>query len=299
MPSSTSRVSSADVSRPIASGARVEGVTSRAPGVGHLGFEWVAGQTATTRCGANAPLKFLTPTRRGDAAWAYANTFGGGLVAGDHIDITLDAGPHTTAVLTTQASTKIFHQQDGVGAQQHLTATVADDAKLLVLPDPLTCFADAIYRQTQRFSLASTASLVLLDWFTAGRSASGERWDFAEYRSLNTVSVEGKEILFDQTRLTAETLSAAGPLGVGDYDVLANVFLVGPAMRDAALELQRWVDTQPIRDEAGVVVGFSPTDWGGVLRLAGRDVQTVTDLLKQRLYFTQPWLGGCRWDRKW
>lgn len=298
MPFHAAPASPANASRPQGS-AWERDTTGRAPGVGHLGFEWVAGQTATTRCGANAPLKFLTPTRRGDAAWVYANTFGGGLVAGDHIDITLDAGPRITAVLTTQASTKIFHQQDGTGAQQHLAATVADDAKLLVLPDPLTCFADAIYRQTQRFALGSTASLVLLDWITAGRSASGERWDFAEYRSLNAVTVEGQEILFDQTRLTADTLAVAGPLSVGDYDVLANVFLVGPAVRDGCDELQRWADAQPLRDEEGFVVGFSPTAWGGVLRLAGRDVQTVTDLLKQRLYFTQPWLGGCRWDRKW
>lgn len=272
---------------------------SRAPGAGHLSFAWVAGHTATTRCRANAPLKFLTPTPRGDAAWAYANTFGGGLVAGDKIDLDLDLGPRSTAVLTTQASTKVFHQQDGRGAEQHLAATVGDDAKLLVLPDPLTCFADAIYHQSQRFSLAPTASLLLLDWCTAGRSASGERWDFAEYRSLNAVTVGGREILFDQTRLTAETLAATGPLSVGNYDVLANVFLVGPAMRDAAEAMQRWVDTQSIRDEAGYAVGFSPAAWGGVLRLAGRDVQTVTNLIKQRLYFTHPWLGGCRWDRKW
>ncbi|MEM6854854.1 MAG: urease accessory protein UreD [Planctomycetota bacterium] len=278
--------------------ARPDG-DGRSPGLGQLAFAYVAGQTATTRCRANAPLKLLTPKRQGDAAWAYANTFGGGLVAGDHINLELDAGPHTTAVLTTQASTKVFHQQNGIGAKQDLTATVADHAKLFVLPDPLTCFADAIYRQTQRFTLSATSSLLLLDWFTAGRSASGERWDFAEYRSLNAVSIDGQEIVFDQTRLTADTLAATGPLSVGGYDVLANVFLVGPAMREAADELQRWTQAQPIRDEAGVALGFSSTAWGGVLRLAGRDVQTVTDLLRQRLYFTHPWLGGCRWDRKW
>ncbi len=273
--------------------------TTHTAGRGELRFAHVAGQTAITRCRSSAPLKFLTPTRRGDAAWAYANTFGGGLVAGDRIDLTLDTGPDTTAVLTTQASTKVFHQQAGRGAEQHLTAAVGDHAKLLVLPDPLTCFADAIYRQTQRFSLASAASLVLLDWFTAGRTGSGERWAFAEYRNLNTVSIDGREVLFDQTRITADTLAAAGASCVGSYQVIANLFLVGPALRDAAAELQSWVDTQPIRDEAGYVAGYSQTAWGGVLRLAGRDVQTVTDLLKQRLYFTHPWLGGCPWGRKW
>ncbi|MEM6855321.1 MAG: urease accessory protein UreD, partial [Planctomycetota bacterium] len=258
-----------------------------------------AGQTAITRCRANAPLKLLMPERRGDAAWAYANTFGGGLVAGDRIDLEVSVGPEATAVLTTQASTKVFHQQDGLGAEQHLTATVGDDAKLLVLPDPLTCFSDSIYGQTQRFALTASSSLVLLDWFTAGRVASGERWAFTEYRSLNVVMIGGKEVVFDQTWITSETLSSLGPMSVGGYDVLANVFLIGPAVSEAVEEFQKWIATQPIRDEAGYAVGFSPTDWGGVLRLAGRNTQTLTALLKQRLYFTHPWLGGSVWDRKW
>ncbi|MEM1109969.1 MAG: urease accessory protein UreD [Planctomycetota bacterium] len=270
-----------------------------APGVGALTFEYVAGQTAVTRCRANAPLKLLTPARRGDAAWVYANTFGGGLVAGDRIDLEVEAGPNTTAVLTTQASTKVFHQQDGFGAEQHLNAAVGEDAKLLVLPDPLTCFADAVYRQTQRFALAPSASLVLLDWFTAGRVASGERWDFAEYRSLNVVAIDGREVIFDQTRINAQTLSSLGPLCVGNYDVLANVFLVGPAVREAVESFRGWIADQSIRNGAGYTVGFSPADWGGVLRIAGRDTQTLTALLQERLYFTHPWLGGSVWDRKW
>ncbi|MEM9883996.1 MAG: urease accessory protein UreD [Planctomycetota bacterium] len=264
-----------------------------------MAFAQVAGRTAVTRCRAHAPLKLLTPARPGGAAWVYASTFGGGLVAGDRIELQLHAGPRTTALLTTQASTKVYRQQSGVGAEQHLAATVDDDAKLLVLPDPLTCFADAAYRQTQRFTLSPTASLVLLDWFTAGRVASGERWDFAEYRSLNAVTVGGREVVFDQTRIAAETLSTLGPLCVGGHQVLAAVFLIGPAVSEAAAELQRWIAAQPIRDETGYAVGFSPTDWGGVLRLAGRDTQTLTAVLRQRLSFSRPWLGGCAWSRKW
>ncbi|MEM9420719.1 MAG: urease accessory protein UreD [Planctomycetota bacterium] len=269
------------------------------PGRGHVAFEYVAGKTAITRCRAAAPLKFLTPSRRGDAAWAYANTFGGGLVAGDTIDLSLDVGDDATAVLTTQASTKVFHQQDGLGAQQHLTATLGEQAKLLVLPDPLTCFADAIYSQTQHFELTPSSSLVLLDWFTAGRSASGESWEFAEYRSLNTVHVDGREMVFDQMRLTADTLANTGPMCVGPYQVVANLFLVGPEVSEAVDQLEQWIDKLPIRDEAGYLAGFSRCDWGGVLRLMGRSTQTLTGLLKQQLYFTHPWIGGSPWDRKW
>ena len=42
------------------------------------------------------------------------------------------------------------------------------------LPDPVICFASSTYRQTQRFDLAESASLVLLDWMSSGRRESGE-----------------------------------------------------------------------------------------------------------------------------
>jgi len=272
---------------------------SSLPGHGYLCFSRVAERSVVTRCRNTAPLKLLTPDRAGPAAWAYASTFGGGLVAGDHIRLDLDVESSTIAVATTQASTKIFHQHEDHGATQELIASVADDAVLLVLPDPLTCFADAVYTQAQSFDLAETGSLLLLDWLTNGRTASGERWAFRSYDSLNTVSVAGREIIFDRTKLGKQLITAHPLCSVGDYQVLANLFLIGPAMRDGVAALEDWIKTQPIQDRHGWIAGFSPADWGGVLRIAGRDVQTVTDLLRGQLRFIHPLTGGCPWSRKW
>ena len=86
----------------------------------HLEVRHVSGRSVTTRAHATAPVKLLTPRRRGGAAWVYLSTFGGGLVAADRVQLYADIHEGSTAVLTTQAATKIFHQQDGVGAQQTL-----------------------------------------------------------------------------------------------------------------------------------------------------------------------------------
>ena len=57
------------------------------------------------------------------------------------------------------------------------------DALLAVVPDPIVCFADADFTQTQRYDLHPDASLVMVDWITSGRHASGERWAFSRYES--------------------------------------------------------------------------------------------------------------------
>ena len=73
-----------------------------------------------TRAYAESPLKWLTPRAGGDAAWVFASSYGGGLVGGDRlaIDVRVDAG--AGALLSTQASTKVYRSPRGV--ETRLTA---------------------------------------------------------------------------------------------------------------------------------------------------------------------------------
>ncbi len=82
--------------------------TAIAPARGLLELSLVAGRTAATRSFATSPLKLLIPRRRTAAAWVYAGTYGGGLVAGDEIDLDVRIGPKALGVLGTQASTKVY-----------------------------------------------------------------------------------------------------------------------------------------------------------------------------------------------
>ncbi|KAF8327897.1 urease accessory protein UreD [Cantharellus anzutake] len=80
-----------------------------------------------------------------------------------------------------------------------MDARVSSDAILLLLPDPVTPFSSASYSQTQTFHLEDPASsaAVILDWFTSGRMARGEEWDFERYRSTNEVWIQGRRVLRD------------------------------------------------------------------------------------------------------
>src|SRR5262249_30292242 len=77
--------------------------------------------------------------------------------------------------LGTEASTKVSRGRGGA-CRQALSARVAEDGVLVMVPDPVACFAGARYEQAVRIELAASATLVSVDAFTAGRSARGERW---------------------------------------------------------------------------------------------------------------------------
>ncbi|KAE9047951.1 hypothetical protein PR003_g918 [Phytophthora rubi] len=190
---------------------------------GKLKYEVVEGRTTATHVYATYPLKFLHPQRaihQGfDTSITYILGYGGGLVGGDSVVVECELGPNTSVVLGTQATTKVFKAEDeGEFVSQSFSLKVASNATLAFLPDPVTCFERAKYRQTQVFHLEEDANLVFVDWLTSGRKrnylATGsirdnrtetlEHWDFSEYDTTSEVFVGSERLVTDRVRLADE-----------------------------------------------------------------------------------------------
>ena len=137
------------------------------PGTGRLRFERVANRTAVVEAFASSPLKFVNPSNHGSAAWVVSGTYGGGLLGGDSIGLSIDAGAETQAVLMTQASTKVYRSDSS--ATQTLDCSVGAKALFVSAPDRVACFAGSALKQTQKYMLAPEANLVVVDWISAGR----------------------------------------------------------------------------------------------------------------------------------
>lgn len=146
----------------------------------------------------------------------YLLTYGGGLLPGDHIEVSIKLEPRTRMVVTTpQGSTKIFKTEPGndngiklikghrkqMPANQHLAnmsqqsldVHIGRQAALCYLPDPSVPFKNSRYAQVQTFTVDASAkgdersSLCVLDWVTQGRTSRGENWNFRFWRGRNEV----------------------------------------------------------------------------------------------------------------
>jgi urease accessory protein len=258
-------------------------------------------RSVVTRAYAESPLKWLTPGNRGHAAWLFAASYGGGLVGGDHLAIDVEVGDGAAALLSTQASTKVY--RSAAGASTTLQARVGRDALLVSLPDPVVCFAASTYRQRQAFELSPSSALIALDWMASGRRGSGERWRFAGYASTTTLHVGERRVLHDAVRLDA----ADGDLmsRAGRFDVLASLIVAGPPLAADAARLLAAVAAVPVERRAAVVCAASPLPGcelaspGCVVRLAGERVEDVRHALGGLLDFLPARLGDDPWARKW
>lgn len=257
-------------------------------------------RTALCRVQGGDPLKLLTPRWAGEAAWVYTSTFGGGLVAGDDVSLELTVGEGASLVASTQASTKVYRCPAGVVTRQALHAQVADGGSLFVLPDPVTPFADADYRQEQVFDLHGGANLVSLEWMTSGRLAMGERWAFRGYATRTRIRIDGRLAALDALRLDAMDDEAAA-MSVGAYHCFATVFIVGSQLLDGAEGVLRAVAREPLQRGGDMVAAVSPlgTHGGCVLRVAGVRTEGVARYLQEKLAFVTGRLGESPWQRKW
>lgn len=278
------------------------GDARRRPGTGCVRFERVDGASALVAAEAASPLQLLTPRPRGRTAWAFVVSHGGGLVAGDDVALDVEVGPGASALLTTQAETKVYAACDGRGAAQRVTARVGPGGVLAYLPDPLSPFAGSRCEQRLRFELSRGASLVAVDAVVAGRSARGERWSLAHYRSSIEVLVEGRRALSDALLLAAP--GERGPrralaLRLGRFDAFAVAVAVGPAFGEGAAALLARTAARPAERGASVLAGASPLADGAFLRCAADSAEALTGFLRDALVFAAAALGGDLFARRW
>jgi len=241
-------------------------------------------------------LKWLTPASPRGAAWVFASSYGGGLVGGDRlaIDVTVEPGAH--ALLSTQASTKVYRSPRG--ASITLAAAVGRDGVLVSLPDPVVAFAESSFRQRQTFDLDAGAAVVALDWMTSGRLGHGERWAFDRYASATTIRVDGRLAIHDAVRLDREDGDLATRLG--RFDVLAVVAIAGaPLAADARRIVDAIGQIAPSRRPPVIVSAAATAGPGCVIRLAGAGVEAVRDAIRHWLAFVPALAGDDPWARKW
>jgi urease accessory protein len=266
------------------------------PGTGLLEVIRVPRGSVISRAYATSPLRLLTPRSHGRAAWVYSGSYGGGLVGGDALTLTMSVGAGATAFLSTQASTKVYRSE--LGTSVVVDARVREGGQLVVWPDPVVCFAASSYRQRQHFELEADTTLVLVDWMTSGRRASGERWRFERYSTRITVRYDGKLVLVDSVSLSA----AEGDLiaRMGRFDVLCTAAVVGPRLQEPIRRILQDVSQTPVQRNAAVLIAASPLqDTGCILRIAGGSVEQVGCALRHHLSFVSGLLGDDPSARKW
>ncbi|MEO6097964.1 MAG: urease accessory protein UreD [Fibrobacteria bacterium] len=182
-----------------------------------------------TRCLGYPPIKFINPRPQHGICQVYVSNYGGGLVDGDAIAMSVECLPGSRVYLGTQSSTKVYKSEGKGGCSQETIGTVHANALAVVCADPVVPFAGSRYRQTQTWEVHPEADLILFDWLQPGRAARGEVFAYSRLRSeLRVTRPGGRPILSERFEVEPESQD---PFRCGHFGVfrsLLNVYMIGP-----------------------------------------------------------------------
>ena len=258
--------------------------------------------STVTRAYAESPLKWLTPATRGEAAWVFASSYGGGLVGGDRLDVEIDVGAGAAAFLSTQASTKVYRSP--AGASTRLAARVADGGLLVSLPDPVVVLRvvglspDAGVRHRP----VGRPRRPRLDDVGTARHRASAGHSTPMRRRPRCASAIGL-VLHDAVRLSATDGDLASR--AGRVDVLAVVVVAGERLAAEAARLVAAISAMPVERRAAVILSAAPLPgWRSLLPAAScaspaPHVEDVRGALRRLLDFVPGLLGDDPWARKW
>ncbi|KZT05888.1 UreD-domain-containing protein [Laetiporus sulphureus 93-53] len=291
-------------------------------GIGRIVLQMHGSEASFSELSSTYPLKLLSPRiEQRNVSVVYVMTYGGGLVGGDRIDLSVDVKAGATLVMLSQGSTKVFKTRPGQRPSarsqgtpsdaittQVMNVTIEDGGALFQLPDPVTCFRSAKYNQLQIFRIKGNASAVILDSVTSGRRALGEEWVFARYHSMNEIWVDEERIAKDVMLLEEQDSASSmlAPRTLADtlrpYSCYATVIMYGPLVQDTIQRLSAEYAKIIVFRHAlppDLLWSFSPlkNGRGCILRLAAKETEDIRTWLGEQLTAFQG-IVGCDVYRK-
>lgn len=254
--------------------------SSSAPGDGRIVVKLLpAGGSGIENLTYQYPLKLISPSPSVNqkSTLVFLLSYGGGLVGGDQVNLSIAVHEGARLSLVTQGHTKIFKSPSpDVVTSQTLQVQIDDGASLCLLPDPVQPFENSVYAQTQIFKLAPRASLCFLDWVTQGRSARGEDWSFVRWSGRNEVWSRGDT--------AADAPAKADRLLIRDTVVLSgpDSLVLGRPLRETMHKLGIF-GTLILRGEAMKPVGdFFLAEFAVLPRIGARDFRSAEDKARER-----------------
>jgi len=217
-----------------------------------------------------------------DLASVFLITTTGCLLQGDRLALDITLGPRAQAHVTSQSATKI-HAMHANYAAQTQTITLADDAYLEFLPEPVIPHRDARFVSDTQICVAPSATILFSEIIQPGRKHHHPDECFgATVVSISTAAARPDGRTLFTEKLVIEPLRyAMRQTGVMDsFDVFGNVILCTP--KDKADRIEERVDAD-VNLADGVAFGACrlPNDAGLIYKVLGRETARVKTKVRE------------------
>lgn len=191
-----------------------------------IAFKKVNNSTVVTEQFNAKPLKVINPKSSPNTCFCVLTNYGGGFVQGDKIHLEIKCGEATNSVISSQANTRIY-ESNGQPCTQIINTKIGKNAFHTFINDPLVMHKGSSFQQKNTYYLQEGATLLLIEWFVAGRTENDEVFDFKNFISDTDIRIAEKPVVRDRFELSPQQMDIGSPGLMAENISFMNIYLVG------------------------------------------------------------------------
>jgi urease accessory protein len=235
---------------------------------------------------------FQNPQRQ---AVVHLHNVSGGVLSGDSLRLSIEAGTSTRVQVTSVGATRIYRQRPGRAVARLFASIRVDDGAMLeYLPDVIIPFSGSRFSQSTAVSLGPNAGFIGWETVAAGRIASGEEFGFDFFHSECSVCSGTRPLALERYSLTPSTRDPRSIARWGRFRYLATLYICHTGVAQP-----RWIGLESRLNDLAFLQTCHATRWGVSTLIAGglvvrglaleahqvtAGLHTFWDLAKQELW---------------
>lgn len=207
-------------------------------------------------------------------AHIYMMSSSGGVLQGDEQKINIIMGTNSTARITTQSATKIYKMDTGY-ASQYINIHNQKGSYLEFIPHQIIPFKSSRFYQEVNLEVEDNAILIYSEIISAGRIASGEKFDFDLCFLRTSAHRNGKLVFTDVMNLNQKDKSNLESV-FGGKTVFSTVYIIGNSLQIE--NIVKKINLATKSDSLLASCSSLPYDSGIIVRMLADSVSKIVSL---------------------
>lgn len=203
---------------------------------------------------------------------------GGGYVEGEKYKYGINLKENSRAIITTQASTKVYKCVHGEKTEQKTVINLEKDSILEYITDSVILYKDAIYKQINDIHMDESATLIYSDGITSGWCKEGLEFPYSNVQLKNNVYVDNKLVLLDNLVVNPREYDVTKLGYFEDYKNFGTLLVINKNINTEVIEQLR----NDIKNlNLPICFGISELEANGfVLRVLGDLTQNIESAIQ-------------------
>ncbi len=171
-----------------------------------------------------------------------------------------------------------MYESDGIPCKQGINIEIAANAFHVFFNDPLVMHKGGNLFQTNVITLQKGAVLLFVDWFSAGRTANGEVFEFERFDTSTKIEFDTEVVLWDNFKVAPKKQDLQSPGAFANHISFANLFLVGDPEDEKIILIESLSHKLEITKKDQIAYNISRTN---PYTVVGRFSETTITVLKE------------------